>query len=606
MANKSIIDVEVNDEQFRGFLELYDKFHASLVDVPNDWAKVGKESKAAFNAIGAALLAQNALLMKGLKGQRDVTEETRKASISWEKLSRHTKDAAGNIVGAAKALAKWTGVAGIVSGLLGAGGLWGLDRMGLAVTAGRRSAAGLGVSYGQQQSFGLNFGRYVDPSSVLGSVSTGLFDVTSPEYLALLKAGISPGMMAKGNAADVGAALLAKIPQTFGNTPANQRGIMANALGYSQLGIGAPEINRYLSASPEERERQQREYRENAKGLDLTSPQQRAWNDFTTALERAGKKIENVLVEGLGPLLPGLEKLSDGFAKVFKAFVGSDTVKHWMDIIGEGLENFAKYIASPKFQKDVEDVAKAIGELVTAIVAAAKHIGRLFGEREGKSPGGQWWADVARDNARSYGSGTPMGPGDAPGDDASPKKPWRIQDGTLPPLFHRSSYSVPAPALGNADYGGANDNISAGLLARIAYTESRFNPNAVSPKGAQGMFQLMPGTAKQYGVSNPFDPVESARGATDLLKDLLKHFEGDLRKSVAAYNWGQGNLDKDVAKHGADWESHLPEETRDYLAKVLGVAPASARDQVPRQRPELTINNNTGGSAILSGSQVAA
>lgn len=587
MPNTAIVNVDVNDEQFKKFLELYDGFHAKLAEVPEDWAKVDKASSAAFNAIGAAMLAQNALLAQGLKGQRDLNEESGKAATSWEKLSRHTKDAAGHIMGAAKALAKWVEISSIVSGLLGVGSLFGLDRLGLAVTAGRRSSAGLGVSYGQQQSFGLNFGRFVDPGAVLGSVSTGIFDVTSPEYLALLKAGVSPQMLAKGNAADIGAELLAKIPQTFGKVPANQRGLMANVLGYSQLGIGAEEINRYLNASPEERAQQQKAYRADAQGLDLTKPQQSAWNNLTTQLTRAGKMIETTFVVGLTGLTGPIARLSEGFAAAVKAFASSETVRHWMDLLGDGLKQLGDWIAGPNFKSDVEDFAKHLGELVSAIAAAAKFIASLFS------------------------SDAPAGPKDD--QPLSLTHPFRF--GPAKPLFgssvQKESYSPPdlgsaangnMPALGST----ANGNVPSGLLNRISYQESRGNPLAVSPKGAMGEFQFMPDTWKEYGAGgDPFNPQDSRAAAGRFMAHLLAKFAGNLREATAAYNWGEGNVDKDLKKHGADWESYLPAETKDYLAKVLGGNTQSARAQAPNPRPSITVHNNTGGSAVISAAQIA-
>ena len=73
----------------------------------------------------------------------------------------------------------------------------------------------------------------------------------------------------------------------------------------------------------------------------------------------------------------------------------------------------------------------------------------------------------------------------------------------------------------------------------------------------------MPDTAKQYGLKNPNDLNESAEAAARMMKDLMKSNGGDLNKSLAAYNWGQGNLNK----YGLD---HAPAETRNYLREVEG------------------------------------
>lgn len=90
--------------------------------------------------------------------------------------------------------------------------------------------------------------------------------------------------------------------------------------------------------------------------------------------------------------------------------------------------------------------------------------------------------------------------------------------------------------------------------------ESSGNPNAVSPKGAQGLFQFLPQTAKAYGI-NPLDPQQAAVGAARMYGDLSKQFGGDVPSMLAAYNWGSGNL----AKKGMQ---NAPLETRNYIDRV--------------------------------------
>jgi len=101
------------------------------------------------------------------------------------------------------------------------------------------------------------------------------------------------------------------------------------------------------------------------------------------------------------------------------------------------------------------------------------------------------------------------------------------------------------------------------LVKAVIKAESDFNPNAVSPKNAQGMMQLIPGTASDYGVNDPFDAKENMEGGVQYLKDLLDYFDGDLKLSLAAYNAGKGS----VIKHGFTIPPYP--ETTDYISKVL-------------------------------------
>ena len=98
-------------------------------------------------------------------------------------------------------------------------------------------------------------------------------------------------------------------------------------------------------------------------------------------------------------------------------------------------------------------------------------------------------------------------------------------------------------------------------LRAIAHAESGFRADAVSPKGAQGVMQLMPATARQYRVKDPFSPKESISGGAKMLAELLRRYKGDRQLAAAAYNAGIGA----VAKYGG-----VPPyaETRAYVAKV--------------------------------------
>ncbi len=100
------------------------------------------------------------------------------------------------------------------------------------------------------------------------------------------------------------------------------------------------------------------------------------------------------------------------------------------------------------------------------------------------------------------------------------------------------------------------------IIKAMVQVESAFQPSAISPKGARGLMQLMPGTARRYGVNNSFDPIQNLLGGVKYFKDLLKLFNNNLRLALAAYNAGEAAVQK--------YKGIPPyKETRLYVQKVI-------------------------------------
>ncbi len=105
-------------------------------------------------------------------------------------------------------------------------------------------------------------------------------------------------------------------------------------------------------------------------------------------------------------------------------------------------------------------------------------------------------------------------------------------------------------------------NLDPDLLRAVIRYESNYNPNAVSSKGAMGLMQLMPGTAKDLGVTNAFDPAQNIDGGARYLRSMLDRFDGDYEKAVSAYNAGP----KAVETFGG-----VPpyDETQSYVKRIM-------------------------------------
>jgi len=109
---------------------------------------------------------------------------------------------------------------------------------------------------------------------------------------------------------------------------------------------------------------------------------------------------------------------------------------------------------------------------------------------------------------------------------------------------------------------GEKAGVDPRFIHAVIKQESKYNPKAVSPVGAEGLMQMMPATAERFGLKNPFDPAANVEAGTKYLKWLLKRFDGDVSLALAGYNAGEGSVDKykGVPPYG---------ETQDYVRKIV-------------------------------------
>ncbi|WP_288402807.1 lytic transglycosylase domain-containing protein [uncultured Acinetobacter sp.] len=134
---------------------------------------------------------------------------------------------------------------------------------------------------------------------------------------------------------------------------------------------------------------------------------------------------------------------------------------------------------------------------------------------------------------------------------------WGASEASVLPSYSRNKNAFDQMIRQAAQQHG----VSEGLIKAVMHTESGFNINARSPVGAQGLMQLMPATARRFNVSNAYDPQQNIFGGARYLSWLLKRFNGNTQLAIAAYNAGEGNIDK----YGG-----IPpfRETQDYVRRV--------------------------------------
>lgn len=145
-------------------------------------------------------------------------------------------------------------------------------------------------------------------------------------------------------------------------------------------------------------------------------------------------------------------------------------------------------------------------------------------------------------------------------DDAIPESGISATPSMLPPTSNaKASPQSVADAISSASH---RYRLDPDFVSSVVSAESGFNPRARSSKGAKGLMQLMPGTASQLGVNDPFDPAKNADGGTRYLRGLLERYNFDVPKALAAYNAGPTRVEQ---HHG------VPpyRETRRYVARII-------------------------------------
>ena len=347
------------------------------------------------------------------------------------------------------------GLFGFGAGLLGAGAIglggYALDRGAADVSARRRQALGLGVGYGALSSYDLNFSRFGLGDQTLAGVATGVYDVTSPQYLPLLTSGA-----ATGDTASAAIELIKNLPAMLQGVPDQMVGPVARSRGWTNI-LDLQSIIRLKNADPQEVQRQIERYNADRRTLEISAEAQKKWADFDAAISRAGRKIQSALADRLAPLAEPLEHFSESTTHLIDAFINSGALTKGLEVVESGLEKFVDVIGSAEFKrggKQFLNALEVIGPYIARFVdATAKGI--YYAGR-----GAYYAADLAGNPNYNPSFGDFLGDLTGAG---------HAQKGVPPPHVSvgRGGYSIRGYAGHGADrpkYGGIIDSATGKLL----------------------------------------------------------------------------------------------------------------------------------------------
>ncbi|MCU3855398.1 lytic transglycosylase domain-containing protein [Enterobacter roggenkampii] len=608
MVAKSIVDIDVNDDKFVAFMEKFKEYQAALEDLPEAWrglahgatdatketakaktegdllAKAFSEGASAILSINSGLDRLADSLDRANKSQEDFNKKTRSSKGFLSEATKDAKSLAGHIRDATTSLLSWGGIVGLFTGVLGVGGLFGLNRLAATTGSQRFTSLGIGTSIGALDSTAINYQKALgNPTGTLGAIRDSQMDLSKRWAFQAMginnpdqdPAKLLPQMIR--NARDI-----------FVKNGSTLQG--ANAYGLTNF-FSLDDLNRFKNMSDEEIDAMERRAQKDAKLLQITDQQARQWQDFNVQLDYSGQSIRNTFVRGLGPLTPQLSKLSDALAGAIDTVLQSPELGKWIDGLAGGIERFGKYLASPEFTKDVDDFMDGLRRL-------GQSIGRVIDLFTGKTSVSEF-----------------MG-GEAPLADDPSKSPSENMNDRYR-RYEAQQKSKPYDQY--FEEAAKKYNVDPKWLKSIAAAESSWDQNAVSSAGAKGLMQVMPSNFRDG--EKPFDPHDNIMAGARVFSWAMQQSGGDFDEALRYYNGG--------VRRGSAENVAYPGRVREQYEAMYGsqknpaIENGSDNSEVAKNTNKtnqllqqivdrgltgngsgMVVYNNTGGNAVVSSSQL--
>ena len=468
MAVKSIIDVDVNDDQFKSFMEMFKKYQDAIKKLPGAWGETDKavsHTRTKFEEMAGTISKQT-------REQEKMRREVDKTNSAMVSLGRSTSRVAGGIKDITVSLLKWGGAVGIFGSVMSAFSLAGFENLARGASQSRSQSMGIGISPGQLQAANITYERFGGASPTLSRIAEMQSDITQRYYLQNL--GISREDIEQKSAFEL-------LPQVLRGVGRGYSGLMeagttfnAGAYGYDQFGLSTHQLRQYAEAS-RTGELEELGARLPGKALSIGGSEQtnRRYQDFLDRLETAGQRLQTTLIDKLVDLADPLSNLVDAFTNLARSALGSQGFKDNLKSFADWINKFAVTLGSEEAKQNMVAFADSVGKVVSGL-------GRFVSWLAG------WFPEAVPE---IYGPPSPLG-----GDDPALRTPDGRRRGTI-----RGGaggfYAEPASFSGGGSF-----------LDRLSSAESRGNANARNPlSSATGEFQFTRDTwlsvARRYGGS---------------------------------------------------------------------------------------------------------
>ena len=624
MAAKAIVDIAVNDDSFNSFLDKFNGYKKAVDELPEAWRMssrgIGDSAKetekmrhsmdavtkaftdgvASISALNGGLDQLNQSLDKAGKTQSDLNKKTSGASNFLSKASKDAKSLAGHLKDATTSLLSWGSIVGVFTGLAGAGGLWGMNRLAGSASAQRFTAMGLGTTAGGLNSAAVNFQSALgNPVGTLGAIRDAQADLGKRWTFNAM------GVDANQDPTKLLPEMIKSARDIFVKNGSTQQG--AEAYGLTNY-FTIDDLNRFKKMSDAEIDAMAKQAAVDTQKLQVSDRQLKQWQDFNIQLDRSKVSISNTFIRGLAPLTPELTKLSDAFSGAIDTVLKSPELGKWIDSLAGGIQKFGNYLASPSFKSDVDAFMSAVEKLGKVIMSV---IGWITGDSS-SSADLQANSSFLNNTVKTDASGTHYVKGGLSDPNTPAGSKWLTRQlyaltGTAPTEYDQ--YFEEAAK----KYG-----VDTKMLKAITGAESSWNQNAKSGAGALGLMQVMPGNF--LAGENPFDPRDNIMAGARTLAWAKGQSGGDVDEMLRYYNGGSRRGSKeninypgrvreqymalygkstpviDPNQHDAYWQRQTEAKNNQLLQQIADNTKVGSKG--------ITVNNNTGGNAIVTSTQI--
>lgn len=571
MANKPIINIDVNAEQFKAFYELYEQFEAKIGSMPKEWQQIDTSMRR--NTATAKTLASG--IQSSTEAQRQFNIMAREGLHTMSKMAKEASNVGKAVFDIGKWLLKIGAIGGGIAGLGGIFSAISLRDLAHSAVTEQRGARGVGLTPGQYKAFGMDFGRFLDPS-ILSHVADAQNSYQGRVWLGLAT-GLGAQAVASQGPDQLAIRLATRAHDWWTKTPPSQRTAEnLAAAGFTQSGLTLEDVRRLGNTPMSELQAARAQYGRDQRSLNVSNGTTQAWYEFDRQITLAGRTLETSLTNRLVELAPSLRSFVTTLTKDADQLINDIFTPKNLKAVEDGITGLTTYLGSPSFRQDLKDFADGIADIVGAI----RKVGRFFGGGDSSST-----------------------PSDAPGGTFTPSAPSSTEQ-FLGKLRHR--LNMPSDPTGYLADIEKQRGLPPGTLSRIWKVESGSGSNLIGPvlkNGDQaiGDFQFTSAAWHDWGNGGDRFSFKDEAGASGrYMQFLMKKYGGDIRKALAAYNWGPGNLDKDIAKNGSQWESNLPADTRKYIAQIAGEV--AKRNAV---KVQVQVSNNTSARVAVQANAAA-